>query len=393
MDSGNFEKGKVIALGRRIALTVVTVFIFLTVLSGQAQAFQVINEENVYIPPSKTLEGPYCLVRQNVRVDGNVDGDLVVMASSLLVNGKVQGDLIVLCGEARVNGPIQGDIRLAATDASIRNQVQGSVTGLCDTLYLEEGGIVGRDLQFAANNFSLYGQVNRHLSAAGKNIYIDGNINGNMRLARVSSLKLSEKAHIKGDLAYSSPEQASVASGAVVEGQQKWQPLAPEKTTAFSQYMAVIMSFLGLLLVWLVIKALFPAVWDGLVGEVVSAPWKTLVRGVLAFFGLPILGLVFFLSVLGIPLALMLGVSYLFLIYLSRIIVGCVLGNIAGQVLGWQDSFHPFWLALLGLSMVILLTHLPHVGGLFSVFVIWWGIGAAVSLLMARRRPERLEAA
>ena len=54
-----FEKGKVIALGRRIALDlVVTVFIFLTVLSGQAQAFQVINEENVYIPPSKTLEGP-----------------------------------------------------------------------------------------------------------------------------------------------------------------------------------------------------------------------------------------------------------------------------------------------------------------------------------------------
>jgi len=381
----------VIALGRRIALAVVTVFIFLTVLSGQAQAFQVISEENVYIPPSKTLEGPYCMVGQNVRVDGTVDGDLVVLASSLLVNGKVLGDLIVLCGETTVNGPIQGDIRLMAGDASIRNRVQGSVTGLSDTLYLEEGGVVGRDLQFAANNFSLYGQVNRHLSATGQNVYIDGNINGNMRLARVSSLKLGEKAHIKGDLEYSSPEQASVASGAVVEGRQKWHPSAPEKTTAFSQYLVVFMSFLGLLLVWLVIKALFPVVWDGLAGEVASAPWKTLVVGVLTFFGLPILGLLLLISIIGVPLALMLGVSYLFLIYLSRIIAGCVIGNIAGRVLGWQDSFHPFWLFLLGLSLVILLTNLPHAGRLFSVFAIWWGMGAVVSFLMARRRPERQE--
>ena len=74
--------------------------------------------------------------------------------------------------------------------------------------------------------------------------------------------------------------------------------------------------------------------------EVASAPWKTLVvvSDVFGFLFRPASFDIHY----GVPLALMLR-SY----YFSSISVEslpAVIGNIAGQVLGWQDSFHPFWL-------------------------------------------------
>lgn len=370
---------RVCAWSRSVVVGFFVVSLCLWMGTGQSWAFQTRISDTVYVGSGKVLHGPYLFCGDSVRLDGEVDGDVFVIAQKVVVNGAVRGDFIGVANSVDINAPVAGDARVGAGEVTLRSAVGGSFTAAASSLYIEKNGRVGRDLVFAVNRFGLDGEVGRHVSATGETVYLDGKIGGNVRLSETSSLRLGKKAVIEGDLVYSGPSKAVLQQGAQVKGKQHWTRTEGKQRYRYEKYLDVISGFLSLILIWIVLRWLLPGVWEGLGSEIADKPCKSLLMGGLAFFTIPLLAITLMFSVIGVPLALILVFFYLLLIYLSKIIVATASGMAIGRYTGWQENIHPFWLFLLGLSLVQLLTMIPQIGWAFAVTVVWLGTGAAIS--------------
>lgn len=373
-------------MGKPASVGAVIVCLLLWLCPGQCWAFQTKVNDTVYIGPEKVLHGPYLFFGESVRLDGEVDGDVLVIAQKATINGTVKGDLIGVASLVDINAPVAGDVRIGTGEVTLRSTVGGSFTAVAGSLYIEREARITKDLVFAARRFNLDGEVGRHISATGETVYLDGKVGGDVRLSETTSLKLGKNAVIEGNLAYSGPTKAVIQEGARVKGKQQWTRTKNMQEHRYAKYLDVISGFLSLILVWVVFRWLLPGAWESFGREMVDKPAKSLLLGGIAFFVVPFLAITLLFSVVGVPLALILVLFYLLFMYLSKIIVATASGMAIGRYTGWEENIHPFWLFLLGLSIVQLLTMIPQIGWALAMVVVWLGTGAVISKLFKPRQ-------
>jgi hypothetical protein len=88
---------------------------------------------DVTVPAAKTVEGVF-IANGDARIEGRVDGDVVVLSGDALVSGSIDGDLVVASGHARLTrtAHVDGDVRygderptvspLARVDGDVTNE-------------------------------------------------------------------------------------------------------------------------------------------------------------------------------------------------------------------------------------------------------------------------------
>ncbi|MCR4400305.1 MAG: polymer-forming cytoskeletal protein [Syntrophomonadaceae bacterium] len=341
--------------------------------------------EQVTVASGQTLEGPQLLVGQSVTVDGTVDGDLYVAAQSLRVTGEIRGDLLGLAADASLGGRVLGDLRLAGGQVNLSGQVEGSVACAASSLYLERNAGVSRDLLWAGETLGASGVIGRHLVGTGRQVFLNGVVKGDVRLYDLDALRLGRDADLQGRLKYSSPARAERDPGAVVVGREDWTATPGRGQGQVEAYAEMAATFLGFVLVWAVVRLLAPRLWTMLGDEIRERPLRTLVVGCLLFAGIPLLAVVLGLTVVGAPLAMLMGGAYLAALYLSTVIVADLLGSLVGRRLLRTAGINAFWLFLLGLSLVLLLGRVPQAGAVMSLMVMWWGMGSLAVAVLRRR--------
>lgn len=86
---------------------------------------------DVTVPAGKAVEGVF-IASGDARVDGRVDGDVVVLSGDALVTGTIEGDLIVPGGTARLlpSAHVTGDVRYGSDHPVVADaaRVNGDVT-------------------------------------------------------------------------------------------------------------------------------------------------------------------------------------------------------------------------------------------------------------------------
>lgn len=86
---------------------------------------------DVTVPAAKTVEGVF-IASGDARIEGSVDGDVVVLSGDALVSGEIDGDLIVASGHARLtrSARVDGDVRYGDEHPTVSPlaRVSGDVT-------------------------------------------------------------------------------------------------------------------------------------------------------------------------------------------------------------------------------------------------------------------------
>jgi hypothetical protein len=119
-----------------------------------------------------------------------------------------------------------------------------------------------------------------------------------------------------------------------------------------------------------------------LLGETVRMieqhPGKMFATGVFALFLIPLILLIFMLTVVGAPLGVIFLVAYVSMVYLCRGFAAAALGRVILRKM--RDSRLRTVLAiLLGLAVFVTLTSIPKVSYVFQVLFIVVGFGGLVS--------------
>lgn len=370
----------------RIAAVVLLGFLFGSIVMGGvagAHTFRGGNDTNV--GRDEVIDGSLFIAGSNVNVDGEVFGDVFCAGQTITVSGKIHGDVLCAGQTVRINGDVTGDVRAAGQTVSVSSIVDGNATVAGQTFTLESSGSVGGDITIGSTDALLNGTIGRDLAVGGNKVVVTSNVGRNIK-GSLEKLELTDTAVINGDIEFTSPRDLERAAEATVLGSIT--RTAPESTTSkrgavfgFS-LLWFLYWFLAMLVVALALALLFPGVLHDTTQQAMQRPWKPLLVGAVASIAIPVFLVLLLFSIIGIPLAIVLGLIW--------VAIAIVSGPFSGYYIGRQllvNSRNALAIMFIGAGLLITIYFIPIIG-FIALLVSFW-IGAGMILLELLRRTPR----
>lgn len=355
--------------------------------------------------------GPHLFVGGDRTLTTPVDGDATIMAGNIAVLARVSGKLIAMGGDVDIKAPIGGDALVAGGTLSLAAPIGGDVRAMGGTVEVASGAHISGNASLAADHVHVGAPIDGNLEVGGNDIVIDSTVNGDVD-ATGDHIALGPNARINGRLRYTSSgelqrDPKAQVNGAIdrtsrviSHGWRRWSgsggsfTLGPAWQRSFDDwsrpYARRGLTFLGgmCILVALLIGALLPGFSQRL-GTTVALQWGwALFLGFAVLVGTPIVAAILAITIIGIPLALIVGMAWLFLLFIGYAASGVALGDIALHQIAPTHYHQLAWRVLAAVvAMVIVLwaAQAPLVGGIVSFVALLTGCGAL--LMQMRRSP------
>ena len=309
------------------------------------------------------------------RVEGRIDGDLVITTGSLSISGTVAGDVLALTsGTVKIEpgGVVEGSLRTASPQVVVGGAVGQDLFTTGIAAHVEATGSVGRDVIMFGGTLSVDGGVGRDIRGRVFTTTITGTVGRDVDLT-VQRLTIDSGGSVAGDVLYRSTSDANIAPD-TVEGQIVQLPA--QSNFIFGVILAIvnILGILGFIVSGIILLWLFRSTGAASVEAIQRHPLKTLFIGLLVLIGAPLLVLFLAVTLVGLPLAaLLLGMLLLSLVFgpvpavtaggdfVLRRKGGLFGGFVLGAVL-WR----------LGIWLI------PFVGVFLYLVALVWGVGGWV---------------
>ncbi len=362
-----------------------------------AQALEMRGGDVVTIPAGTTINDDLAATGQSITIAGQVTGDVYAFGSNVTVTGTIDRDLIAAAQRITIDGVVNGDVRAAAQDVVINGRVEGNVTSGSQYLTLGRQGQVAGSVLGGAQSILVQGQVDRGVTAGASTLQIAGAVGGNVD-ARVETLLIDPSARIAGQLSYRSQSEAVIPVGTVAGGVQFQQTERQNRDRDRQEQRGPFAGFFGFFsLVWLVgsiiagvlLVHFLPGFAAGTVDQVRERTLPSLGLGLVALFVVPLAVLFIAITLIGLPIAFLVGVGYVVALYVGWLLLGLAVGVLLLELVRRRNATlraDPRWLVILGLVVLYVLTHLPYVGGLAAFVGLCLGLGALLLQLAAERR-------
>jgi cytoskeletal protein CcmA (bactofilin family) len=366
---------------KKILLMLLLLCLFSVAAAASAFAFGAVSADTYVLNKGETYSGDLAVSANRTVIEGTVDGDLYVFTEDLQVLGEVKGDVITFSTNTNISGSVQGNVRSFTQRLTISGSVGRNITTASQHVLLsDQAEVLGSMLSFAAHQ-DIFGKVGRDVNGIIKNLRITGSVGQGTSKLSVGHLQVDSSAVIQGDLVYSSHEKATVAPGAQITGKEIFTPSKPEGKRHFFVFPVImlLMSMLSTLILWLLIRCLFPIALFRLHEQLNEGIVSHLGMGALLLFATPILALILLFTVVGIPVAVVLGLTIVILTYVAKIFIGSWAGSKLTKRFGWR--LHPLIAELIGVLGLLLLTNIPLIGWLIAIAVWILFLGAIASTI------------
>jgi hypothetical protein len=283
-----------------------------------------------------------------VRIDQATDDDVFATGGMVAVDAPV-GSLIAAGGQITVNAPVKGDVIAAGGQITINSDVGGKVVAAGGSIILN--GKVGTNAVLAGGTIDLgtAASIGRDATVSGGSVTNAGSVAG----------KLSVKSNTF--------ENRGTAGTLEVELQNQ----GPSGTllSVFG-----ILFTIGLFILGLVLIRVAPERYHAVEAELAQS---FVVKGVAGFIGLIagfIVILLLAISLVGLPIAIGIGLLYLAAVLVSTLFVSSVLGRRAALLLKYRASDYVAF--TIGFVILAILFRIPILGTGILVIAVSLGFGA-----------------
>jgi len=415
-----------------IRTTLITILVLIALFNAtqSARADGIIQGDTV--SSGQVVDNDAVMTGDDIVVDGTINGDLFAFGRTVTINGDVDGSLVTAGGEITINGEIRGTVysvgrvlEMGSGSAANRN-----VYFLGLQLITQEGSTIGRDLLGASLSAKLSGTVVRDLKA------IIGLLSFLGEIDQAEEEQAEPESETSPSGALDSKENTAADLDGVislVRSSGKDEPLQMpakellsrsltqsfQKTVreqAISSYdlqewlVELIRDFItlliiGLVAIWLLPSKLelwaeklrakpLPAAGYGLLGLIVAANAVivvTLIAVIILGIGLG-LGLItiwdlafIFWALAFSSLALTTTLFFVFVIYISKVIVAYLTGMLIVKALIPKTANYRIVPLLIGLLIYVLLASAPYIGWAIALIATFLGLGAVGVAFLDKR--------
>lgn len=341
---------------------------------GLAQTQAVTNK----VEKHKTVDGSVYSAGEQIVIDGTVNGDVHCAGQEVMIAGTVNGDVLCVAQVITVKGTVTGSVRAAAQELTVSGKVGHGATLAAEKLRITKQASVGQDLTTFASDTSIAGTVGRDSVMSGGPATITGALGRNLAY-NGSALKVGDGAQIKGAVRYESSKSIQIADKAHVIGS-----VTREKNQKPSgANLALLAIALGAAYIFALVLVL---IWPQAVHETsdiaVRSLGKAMLTGIIAAFAMPFaIGLVA-ATLIGIPLAIFLGLVWIIIMMLSGPIAAYYLGSMI-----LSRSKNAVAIMAVGAALLLAVYCIPVVG--MIVAIVAYFIGSGALLLALKRRIQK----
>lgn len=366
---------------KQILVFLTSLLLLLTVPFPLYAAAPKTGEKVTVVPVGERINGDYFASGETVRIAGDVDGDVYAFGERVEISGSVSGDVIAAGGRVTISGNVFQDARVAGGEVELSGKVgrnatlAGGVISMTSTSQVLGNAIVG------GGKVAADGQIDGNLKAGGGTVMVGGKVQKNVEVGS-GDIRLEKGSFIGGDFLYWSDKDAFIDTESLISGTtvRNISPVTREKMapirTGVRKTAGVFhaMNFFSTLIVGLLLLTFFPNASKKTVAMLKEKPVASALIGLASLFLTPLLIIVLFVTLLGIPLAFFLIFAYFTALYLSRLVVA---GFIGAKLSDWTGKrMSQKWEFFLGLLVYTLLTRLPIVGGIVGFLSVLVGLGA-----------------
>lgn len=362
------------------------VFIIL-VSSVAAHAIQMVTTDWFSVDRGQTLTNEVWVLAPDVSIGGTAKDDVLAAC----IGGKVG------LGTARLAGIFQNDVsafgatidffgvatehvRFLASEITMGGKVGISALAIGNTVTLTTNSVINGDAVLVGQSVLVAGDIRGNLKILANSATLNGIIDGDVRIA-ADDIILMPGTKIGGDLVYTSAKDLFLDPGKVeLAGQLiRKEIVTIPPTTSYDVFVSQAYFYLCALVAGIPFITLFPRFTGQAVRHIRQSAWKCALVGAIALCLIPITSAFVFLTIIGIPLGLLLLLTYAIMLYLAKIVVALAIGGIVLRRRGPQPFNRVFTALSLGLIAIYIMTALPYGLGSIVVFVVvLTGLGGMV---------------
>lgn len=317
------------------------------------------DEEN-YI--KNTSSGNAFGAGENIQINQDIQGDLVLAGSLLEINGKTGDDFIGAGGEVIVNGDVSGNIIAAGGSIKVNGDVGGDVAAFGGQIFLSQDSVVEGDILLGGGEVTLNGMVNGdgEVSTGTLRTGNDFKINGDFDL-EAENYPSNLKDNVEGNL--------SIIKTAEQEDQYG-------DSIIFS-ILSFILELISALALGFILLYIFPASISEIAKIVKVSTFKSLLIGFLTLVFIPILSIILLLTLFGWSLSVFLILFLTLTILIATVPVKLFAGKIIYSRIFKKEAGKIGYYAL-GAIIFTLAYEIPLLGGLIRFIALIIGLGGII---------------
>jgi hypothetical protein len=357
------------------------------------------QDDNTYVAGGEVfinaiIKGDLIVAGGEVEVNDSINEDATIAGGEIIVSGVIGDDLRVFGGEIRISKDVYGDLIVTGGEVVI----EASVTVWGD-LILAGGEVtsyatVKGDVKAAGGEMDLGGQIDGQLDIVGGELNLYATVNGISSIS-AQNLNLYPEARFNSDVRYWSNEGKVDFENYLAEGASATfdEDLKKEFNFEFDMKKAMwtftlFRIFSGLVLISLLV-ALVGRFFRRNAGSVKDHMGKYLGAGLLLFLGLPILSMVAFGTVIGIPLGVV-GISFFVILLVMANALTAVVA--AYEIREYRrENWGPGVMIAISAALFIalrLLDMVPVAGSLVNFALSAVAVGYVLKMLRKKGREE-----
>lgn len=344
-------------------------------VAALAAEFKVSDKDGAVNVSSNESPRNLYIAGNTVNVSADTQSDLVAAGNTLNLQGSIEDSLIAAGANVNLNGEVGKNARVAGSSINVRNTVGEDLFMAGGSANLSPEAVISGDLYAATGSLTIDGRVAGRVRIAGGDTIVNGSVDGDL-VVDGGKLTIGDSAVIGGKLIYKAPQEASIASGAVIRGGVDYQKTDTRSYSQGSKGVLGALGILGFLMSLVILFALvyiLPKTSRNLVRETLKSFLPNLGWGFLTFVVVPTALMIIAFTVIGLKLAGILAMIYLLFLMIAFIFATLVIG---AQIIKWFDKreYRVDWLTILiGLIVVIILGIIPFLGDL-----VVWAVALAV---------------
>lgn len=319
------------------------------------------------LPENQTIEADYFSFGEIVELSGTVKNDAYLAGGQVSVDGTVDGDLLVAGGTVTVTGSINGNLRVMAGQVLITGKIKGNTTVLGGSVEATENAVFEGNLVLGSGS-----------------VVINAPVSGDINVA-AGSIRLGSKADIKGNINYVSEDDLTLSDTATVSGMIKkteapnYNP--PSKKDVDNLFSGIgtffsLTSIVTTLIIGLFMIRFLPNYTKKAADTINQKFLSSFALGILALLIIPVVIIILMVTLIGFPLALLLGMVFLFYLYIVRIFAMVAIGTKLASWIKLKTS--SYWIFVIGLAGYYILSMIPILGFFIKMFIFIASFGAAL---------------
>jgi len=345
-----------------------------------------VSQKDVLVAENETVSGNLYVASGEMYIKGTVKGDVVAATGKLSIDGTVNGDVSAVSGQIDTSGNINGDLRVAGGQIRISGKIDGDLLVGGGDVSLLSGGYVKGDVIMAGGSINLDGKVAGGVRAATGNIFIRGWVDGDI-VVNSGIVTVSQGAVINGNLAIKSTKNADIDPGAQIKGTITQHLVQPKAVSPGAKIASIIYGFFAYLILGLFIYWLFSKPFRKVSETIFEEPGKAFLYGLAAFFLVPVIIIFLFFTLIGIPIAVLLLLTYITTVVLSKLFVALAAGKYLFNRFGNSKKVSDYAAITVGLLLYVILANIPVVSWVINFGVWFLGLGSIFLSLRKAHQP------